>query len=175
MLIVFIIYHLIQINGMVSKVLIMWTLCYLKIYLKCYSLYDPKDIGVKSESHFFGTSSKHTHTNEYILTYIPVAKCLVCKQRPLPSNDCNIHTHNKRAVLSVWSVARLHEHLSEVKWSSRLVSKWDLLMFSPCELSSLVVGIWGTGIVQEPEYGECPPLKVATRQRLVKTQRTGKF
>jgi hypothetical protein len=66
-------------------------------------------------------------------------------------------------VLISWAV--------RIKWSEA-VGEWviGLLWFSSCELLVLEAGSWGTVSAQKQE-GERPPLKAATKQRLVETKR----
>jgi hypothetical protein len=48
----------------------------------------------------------------------------------------------------------------------------ELLWHSSCELLLWEAGSWGQGQFRNPEEGERPPLEAATKQRLVKTEKT---
>jgi hypothetical protein len=78
----------------------------------------------------------------------------VTRQRPV---------NNRGTVFSTRSVPRWY------KQDNLEVAVRELLRFSRCKVFLLEAGSWARGQFGNPEEGGRPPLKAATKQRLVKT------
>jgi hypothetical protein len=87
------------------------------------------------------------------------------------SNTC---TATEERCFLCYLCGNLISRTSEESLKSWLVSWWVsvMLWLGHCDLLLLEAGSWGQGQFGNPEEGECPPLKISTKQQLVETLQT---